>query len=48
MFKTYRRLIIFLFSFPLFLALSACNDSKDDQTVSQPDTSKKPVMRCAP
>ncbi|EPR80356.1 hypothetical protein L289_0699 [Acinetobacter gerneri DSM 14967 = CIP 107464 = MTCC 9824] len=34
--------------FPVLLALSACNDSKDDQGATKPDVSNKPVMRCAP
>jgi hypothetical protein len=38
----------YLFIFPIFLLLTACNDSNDDQAASPPDGSKTPVMRCAP
>ncbi|WP_374663541.1 hypothetical protein [Acinetobacter sp.] len=37
-----------IFIFPIFLLLTACNDSNDDQAASPPDGSKTPVMRCAP
>ncbi|ENX38035.1 hypothetical protein F888_02215 [Acinetobacter courvalinii] len=33
---------------PVLLALTACNDSNDDQVAAKPDDAKKPVMRCAP
>ncbi|WP_032869174.1 hypothetical protein [Acinetobacter sp. 1000160] len=33
---------------PVLLALTACNDSNDDQVAVKPDDAKKPVMRCAP
>lgn len=33
---------------PVLLALTACNDSNDDQVAATPDDAKKPVMRCAP
>ena len=33
---------------PILLILTACNDSNDDQSITQPDNSKKPLIRCAP
>lgn len=48
MFEKLKRYRIWIYVFPILLSLSACNDSKDDQANQQPDTSKKPVMRCAP
>ncbi|WP_171263351.1 hypothetical protein [Acinetobacter sp. ANC 4648] len=48
MFIPFQRYFAFILIIPLISVLTACNDSKDDQAVSHPDPSKKPVMRCAP
>ncbi|MFW2078069.1 hypothetical protein ACG94X_10135 [Acinetobacter sp. ULE_I010] len=37
-----------IYFFPILLALTACNNSNDNQGSTKPDASKKPVMRCAP
>ncbi|MCH7313132.1 hypothetical protein [Acinetobacter sp. ANC 3882] len=43
-----KRWLACLYVFPILFALTACNDSSDDQTAVKPDDTKKPVMRCAP
>lgn len=48
MLKKMKRWLSCLAIVPLLLALTACNDSNDDQVAVKPDDAKKPVMRCAP
>ncbi|EOR07595.1 hypothetical protein F896_01968 [Acinetobacter genomosp. 15BJ] len=48
MLKKTKRWLACLYVFPILLALTACNDSNDDQVAAKPDETKKPVMRCAP
>ncbi|MEB6657319.1 hypothetical protein [Acinetobacter vivianii] len=48
MLKKMKRWFLCLYVVPILLALTACNDSNDDQVTAKPDDAKKPVMRCAP
>ncbi|WP_433846795.1 hypothetical protein [Acinetobacter proteolyticus] len=48
MLKKMKRWLSCLYMVPILLALTACNDSNDDQVAAKPDETKKPVMRCAP
>ena len=48
MLKKMKRWLSCLYVVPILLALTACNDSDDDQVAVKPDDTKKPVMRCAP
>lgn len=48
MLKKMKRWFSCLYVVPILLALTACNDSNDDQVTAKPDDAKKPVMRCAP
>lgn len=48
MLKKTKRWLACVYVFPFLFALTACNDSNDDQVAAKPDDSKKPVMRCAP
>ncbi|MCU4576763.1 hypothetical protein KTJ34_04930 [Acinetobacter courvalinii] len=48
MLKKMKRWLSYLAIVPVLLALTACNDSNDDQVAVKPDDAKKPVMRCAP
>ena len=48
MLRKSKQWLSYIYIFPILLALTACNDSNDDKTSTQPDGSKKPLMRCAP
>ena len=48
MLRKSKQWLSYIYIFPILLALTACNDSNDDKATTQPDGSKKPLMRCAP
>ncbi len=47
MYRKNQKLNSLILIFSLMIAVTACKDSKDEQT-NQDNDSSKPVMRCAP